>query len=138
MMGPFGGAHLGRTGGIVAGEHLRSGEQRIDAGHRPVELDAILLDELHRGDRRDHLHHRGDAKHRVAAHRLPVAEMTGAEHPFVKDVVAGDGHGDDARNVRGAGRGAECGVDLGQRRSASLRRIFSGGERAPRPDDRRR
>ena len=86
---PLGRAQLRGAAGVEALQHLRRAERGVDVGHRLVELEFALLDELHRRDRGDGLGHRGDPEQAVERHRWPLIERAGAEGPLVEQALVG-------------------------------------------------
>ena len=113
---------------VEAIEHLRRADRGFDIGHRRVQRQLVLLDELQRGHRRNQLHHRGDAKHRVARHGGAVAEPALAENPLIEDAMVGRRQGHYSRHFSRARRGAEHRIDLGNRFRLGLgRRLRAGG-----------
>ena len=77
---------------------------------RIVEGEAVLLDELHRGHRRDRLGHRRDPEDRVGRERPPGGRVRGAEGALISDPAAGHRHRDHARHVAMRDRGRQAGI----------------------------
>ena len=125
-------AQLRQSFGVEAIEHLRRAERRLDIRHRRVQRQLVLLDELQRRHRRNQLHHRGDAKHRVTRHGGPVAEPALAENTLIENAMVGGRQGHDSRHFSRSRRGAEHRIDLGKRFGLGLgRRLRTGGYRVP-------
>ena len=97
----------GRTGGIESLQNLWRAQRRVDIGHRFIEPELALLDELHGGDGGDRLGHRGDAEDGIERHWRAVAKEARAERAFVKQALVGQRHGHDAGHVLGIHRLAE-------------------------------
>ena len=112
---PLGRSQLRQSLGVEAVEHLRRVDRGLDVGHRRIERKLVLLDELQRGHRRNHLHHRGDAKHRVTRHGGAFAEPALAENPLIEEAMVGCRQGHDSRYFSRARRCAEHRIDLGKR-----------------------
>ena len=122
-------AQLRQSFGVEAIEHLRRADRGLDIGHRRIQRQLVLLDELQRRHRRNQLHHRGDAKHRVARHGGPVAEPALAENSFIEEAMVGRRQGHDSRYFSCTRCGAEHQIDLGKRSRFRLgrRRGARGG-----------
>ena len=125
-------AQLRQSFGVETVEHLRRAERGLDVRHRRVQRQLVLLDELQRRHRRNQLHHRGDAKHRVTRHGGPVAEPALAENTLIENAMVGRRQGHDSRHFSRSRRGAEHRIDLGKRFGLGLgRRLRTGGYRVP-------
>ena len=70
-------------------------------GQRLVEVELSLLDELHRGDRRDGLGHRRDPDDGVEGHVLRLVDLALAEGALVDRARVVGGQRDDARHGPG-------------------------------------
>ena len=118
-IGRFGGRRCGAPAASKPSSTCGSATAGSISGSRRVERELALLDQPHRRDRRDQLHHRGDAEHRVAGHRgvfgRAAAQSAAAEHALIEDAVLGGGHRHNARHFL-----------RGRRRRASLRRCGEG------------
>ena len=120
-------AQLRQSFGVEAVEHLRRADRGLDSGHRRVQRQLVLLDELQRGHRRNHLHHRGDAKHRVARHGGAVAEPALAEYALIEHAIVSRRQGHDSRHFSRARCGAEHRIDLGKRSRLRVGRRLRAG-----------
>ena len=120
-------AQLRQSFGVEAVEHLRRADRWLDSGHRRVERKLVLLDELQRGHRRNHFHHRGNAKHRVTRHDGAVAEPALAEYALIEHAIVSGRQGHDSRHFSRARCGVEHRIDLGKRSRLRVGRRLRAG-----------
>ena len=89
---------------VPAVEHLDVGELGAVGVDGRVEVEVALLDQLERGDRRDHLGHRHDPEVGVGGQRLAADRGLGARGAPVDDAVAVGRDGGDAGHITSVDR----------------------------------
>jgi hypothetical protein len=133
---PLRGAHLRRAGGVEAFEDRGRAERGVDVGHRALERELALLDELHGRDGSDGLRHGRDAEDRVGRHGCGAVERAQAEGALVQHALVGSRHRDDTGHVLRIHRllqqtvdaGATAGLGVGPAERRGMADRGSGGD----------
>ena len=94
--------HLGdgQVGGF-AGWSFEIGKLRNIFGDRVRNVEFAVVLAHHHGDRRDEFGHRGHPEKGVGPHRFVLGDVRQPRRFKVEDLVLGDHHGDNARQVVG-------------------------------------